>query len=280
MPTVERRGGPTLHYALDDYTDPWKNAPYLLLQHGFARNARFWYSWVPYLSRFFKVVRPDLRGLGGSSADFDFASGLSLANYLEDLNAIVDHLGTDAVHYCGESLGGILGIAFAAEHPARVRTLSLVSTPVYISEQNKQNTTYGYASRIDALRGMGARGWAEASNGGRRFPPDADPGLLRWTADEMGKADVELLIAGQHWVEDLTVVPYLPRIAAPVLGLYPTAGPIAGDEQVEILRQGVRDIRIVRLSTRYHSIQSFMPATCAREVLYFAARHAGIACVD
>lgn len=278
MPYVERKGEPTLHYELDDYTDPWKNAPYLLLQHGFARNARFWFSWVPYLSRFFKVVRPDLRGLGKSSPDFDFKSGLSLENYLKDINAVIDHLGADSVHYCGESLGGILGIAFAAEHPARVRTLNLVSTPVYISEQNKKNTTYGYTNRVEALRKMGSRGWAEASNGGRRFPPDGDPGLLRWTADEMGKADVELLIAGQNWVHDLTVVPYLARIQAPVLGLYPSAGPIAGNEQIEILKNVVRDIRIVRLPTNYHSIQSFMPAACAREVLHFAAQHEGIAC--
>lgn len=278
MPFVERPGEPTLHYELDDYTDPWKNAPYLLLQHGFARNARFWYSWVPYLSRFFKVVRPDLRGLGKSSATFDFKTGLSLELYLRDIGAIIDNLGVESVHYCGESLGGILGMAFAAAQPKRVRTLSLVSAPVYISEQNKKNTTYGYANRVEALRKMGARGWAEASNGGRRFPPDADPGLLGWTADEMGRADVELLIAGQHWVENLSVVPILPRIEAPVLGLYPTAGPIAGDEQVEILRKNVRDIRIVRLPTRYHSIQNFMPATCAEEVLHFAARHEGFSC--
>jgi len=277
MPYVERPGEPTLHYELDDYTDPWKNAPYLLLQHGFARNARFWYSWVPYLSRFFKVVRPDLRGLGKSSASFDFETGLSLEHYLGDIKAIIDHLGAPSVHYCGESLGGILGIAFAAQHPDRVRTLNLVSTPVYISEQNKKNTTYGYANRIEALREMGSKGWAEASNSGRRFPPDADPGLLRWTADEMGKADVELLIAGQHWVHDLTVVPFLSRIRAPVLGLYPTSGPIAGDEQIEILRNGVRNIRIVRQPTNYHSIQSFMPAACAREVLRFAAEHEGSA---
>lgn len=280
MPYVERAGQPTLHYELDDYTDPWKNAPYLLLQHGFARNARFWFSWVPYLSRFFKVVRPDLRGLGKSSATFDFATGLSLELYLKDIEAIIDHLGVESVHYCGESLGGILGMALAAGQPKRVRTLSLVSAPVYISEQNKKNTTYGYANRVEALRKMGSRGWAEASNGGRRFPPDGDPGMLRWTADEMGRADVELLIAGQHWVEDLSVVSLLPRIEAPVLGLYPQAGPIAGDEQIDILRKNVRGIRIVRLPTRYHSIQSFMPAACAREVLYFAARHEGIPCTE
>ena len=75
MPLLKRAGAPDINYVLDDYTDPWRNAPYLILQHGSGRSSRFWYSWVPYLSRFYKVVRPDVRGLGGSSADFDFSQG-------------------------------------------------------------------------------------------------------------------------------------------------------------------------------------------------------------
>ena len=31
MPVLRRAGKPTLHYALDDYTDPWRHAPHLLL---------------------------------------------------------------------------------------------------------------------------------------------------------------------------------------------------------------------------------------------------------
>lgn len=57
MPIVKRPNHPDIHYALDDFTDPWKNAPYLILQHGFDRSGQFWYSWVPYRARWFKVVR-------------------------------------------------------------------------------------------------------------------------------------------------------------------------------------------------------------------------------
>src|SRR6188768_2127699 len=121
MPELRRAGKPTLHYALDDYTDPWRDAPCLLLQHGYGRSGRFWYSWVPYLSRFYRVVRPDMRGLGESSADFDLAREFTLEHCVGDLLAIVDHLGADAVHICGESAGGMVCMAFAATHPKRVR---------------------------------------------------------------------------------------------------------------------------------------------------------------
>jgi len=36
MPYLERAGAPRLYYELDDYTDPWKNAPCIVLQHGYA----------------------------------------------------------------------------------------------------------------------------------------------------------------------------------------------------------------------------------------------------
>lgn len=277
MPYVERAHEPTLYYDLDDYTDPWKNAPAIVLQHGFSRNSRFWYSWVPYLSRFYRVVRPDLRGLGNSSARFDFAT-LGIEAYLADLDAVIDHVGVESVHYCGESLGGILGMVFAARYPGRVRTLSLVSAPVYISDHDKESTTYGYSSRSEALRNMGSRAWAEASNAGRRFPPDADPGLLRWYVDEMGRADAELLVAMFRWISEASAVPYLPRINAPVLGLYASSGPITDDEQLRLLRKNVPDITFVSIASRYHAIQNIAPAACALEVLHFAAQHDGIAC--
>src|SRR5688572_16046703 len=88
LPYIERPNEPTLYYELDDYTDPWKKAPVILLQHGFSRSSLFWYSWVPYLSRFFRIVRPDLRGLGRSSSKFDLDKELGLEIYFKYLNAI------------------------------------------------------------------------------------------------------------------------------------------------------------------------------------------------
>src|SRR5512141_2229343 len=117
MPKLRRAGKPTLHYALDDFTDPWRDAPHLILQHGYGRSGRFWYSWVPYLSRYYKVVRPDARGLGRSAAGFDLATGITVESVTGDLVALVTALGGGPVHFCGESMGGILGIALAALHP-------------------------------------------------------------------------------------------------------------------------------------------------------------------
>ncbi len=278
MPYLERAGQPRLHYELDDYTDPWKKAPCILLQHGYARSAKFWRAWVPYLSRFYRVIRPDLRGLGESGRDFDPERGINLEAYIKDLTDLLDHLGVASAHYCGESSAGTLGMAFAAECASRVRTLSIISAPVAMTEEDKQSSLAGHPDRVTALRRMGSRGWLEASNAGRRFPADADPRLLEWTLDEMGKSDAEVLVSMFRFVSTVDAAPFLPRITAPVLALYPVSGVITKEEHLDLLREKVRNLKLVRIPLRAHSLQIIAPATCALEVLYFISQHDGIVC--
>ncbi len=278
MPYVKRPGKPDLHYLVDDYTDPWRNAPYLVLQHGNGRSSRFWYSWVPYLSRFYKVVRPDARGLGMSSADFDLERELTLEALINDLAAMLDALGVESVHFCGESMGGILGIALAALHPRRVRTLTLVATPVYISDRMKEVYSMGHQSRVDAMKEMGREAWLKATNRSTRFPPGTEPGLLEWYENEFARSNPEVQLAMARLVNAANAAAYLPKVEAPVLGLYPTSGPITSAEQEQMLIDNLRGFRLVHLPTRYHMVHHIAPATCASHVLHFIARHDGIAC--
>ena len=278
MPILNRPGQPDLHYELDDYTDPWRNAPYLILQHGFGRSGRFWYSWVPYLARFYKVVRPDVRGLGESSADFDLEREFTLPACVADLAAIVDHLGANSVHFCGESMGGILGMVFAATHPARVRTLTLVSSPVFIGASTKETYALGHSSEAEAQQKLGMQAWVAATNRTTRFPPSTDPGLLAWYEQEFARNRADVQMAMSRLLHGFSAEPYLPRIDAPVLGLYPTAGPITSVEQEQILTSGIKNLRMVHLPSNYHKVQLVFPAACANHLLHFAAQHDGIAC--
>ena len=58
--------GMRLAYVIDDFTDPWKRAPTLLLLHAAMGSARRYFAWVPKLAGDYRVVRLDLRGHGGS----------------------------------------------------------------------------------------------------------------------------------------------------------------------------------------------------------------------
>jgi len=278
MPYLTRPGQPRLYYDVADYTDPWKNAPAILLQHGYARSSLFWNAWVPYLSRFYRVVRMDWRGLGRSGTDFDPRTGITFPAYLQDYRDLLDHLKIDSIHYCGESSAGTLGMIFAAECPERVRTLTVISSPVSMTEADKNSALPGFASRQEMLRKRGSRGWLEASNAGRRYPADADAAMLEWTVDEMAKSDVEVLIAMFELVSNADAAPYLTKIRAPTLAIYPRSGVITSNEHLELLRENVSNIQIVRIDTASHSVNFTSPATCAREVLHFISRHDGIPC--
>lgn len=272
MTFLTRPGKPTLHYRIDDFTDPWKPAGTIILQHGYARNSGFWYGWVPYLSRSYKIVRMDLRGHGDSPVDFDPATGSTLEAYVDDLIALLNALRLDAVHYCGESFGGILGMALAAQHPERVRTLTLVASPIYQNEQAAFSA--GFPTREEALRTLGTRKWAEAIYGAPGFfPPETDARLREWYVGEIAKSDVEVLCGLYGLLRHANAKPLLPRINAPVLGLYPTSGALTSSEQEALLTEGIKDLRMVHLPTSSHAVLTLEPETCAQHVLSFVTDH-------
>ena len=278
MPIVQRPNQPDIHYTLDDFTDPWKQAPYLILQHGFGRSGRFWYSWVPYLARWFKVVRPDVRGLGQSPASFDLEREFTVENCVNDLVAIIDHLGAESVHYCGESMGGILGMVLAATYPKRVRTLTLVSSPVNLNETTKTTYALGHKSETEAQQAMGMKEWVAATNRTTRFPANADPRLLEWYESEFAKNNPDVQAAMSRALHASSALPYLSKIQAPVLGLYPSDGPITSAEQMSMLNKNIARLRVIRLPSNFHKIQLMFPRACATHLLHFTAAHDGTTC--
>jgi len=276
MPILHRDGEPDLHYEIDDHTDPWRAAPYMLLQHGFGRSSRFWYRCVPYLSRFYKVIRPDLRGFGRSAAD---ASGeFTLDACIGDLDAILDDVGAETVHYCGESLGGIIGMPFAAERPRRIRTLTLISSRVRLNQSSQERYRFGHESWEEALLKLGPRAYSEAKNTSDRFAPGTDPGLTAWFAEQQGSSNVEAMVAVQRLARVVDTTEHLARIEAPVLAIYPSHGPITTPEQEELLKRHVRNLKLVHLHSEFHNLHLTQAAACANHLLHFAAQHDGIAC--
>jgi 3-oxoadipate enol-lactonase len=280
VPVFRQKEGLTLNYEFDDYTDPWRKRPFLLLQHGNGRSAQFWYRWVPYLARHYRIIRPDVRGLGRSTNQLDLETDLTLDHLVQDLLAVLDHAGAREVHFCGESMGGILGLAMAARHANRVRTLTLVSTPVFIEEQMKERYSLGHGSRTQAMEKMGIRKWVAETTRVTRLPDDDEPGLFEWYVDEFAKGDSDVQVAMSKLVNQANAQDFLTQIKAPVLGLYPTGGQITSDVQEQLLRDGLKDLEIVHLPTGYHMVQLLFPKACTKALKAFCGRHDDDVVVD
>jgi 3-oxoadipate enol-lactonase len=80
-----------------------------------------WDREFPLLSKAHQVVRYDLRGYGASTP------ATSPFSAVEDLSALLDHLGFEGPVIVGPSMGGRIALDFALEHPERVGGLLLIA---------------------------------------------------------------------------------------------------------------------------------------------------------
>jgi len=275
MPFATAHDGAKLHYSIHDYTDPWRDAPTIFLQHGFGRSGKFWFNVVPYLTRYFRVVCPDIRGLGQSVPLAKASESLTVPNCLRDLESIADHLNIESFHLVGESIAGGLGLMFAGLYPKRIRSLVAIAPAVYANEWIRNAYAVGFPTWEEAVRSLGVEGWVRKSNTLARFPADTDPAFLEWYAQEVGKSDVESIAAMTKFAGSVDARPLLEKIEAPVLAIYPTSGQIATKEMEQLLLDGIRNVSVTHLRTSYQMLTMLEPADCARQILSLASLQEG-----
>lgn len=100
-----------------------KGFPILCL-HGHPGAGSSMSVFTRHLSQRFQTLAPDLRGYGSSRTNQDF----SMADHLNDLEALLDRLQISRCVILGWSLGGILAMELALRLPERVTGLILIAT--------------------------------------------------------------------------------------------------------------------------------------------------------
>ncbi|HSV23579.1 MAG TPA: alpha/beta fold hydrolase, partial [Xanthobacteraceae bacterium] len=121
-------------YRDDWFGEPWRKPEAAVLIHGNAESSIVWYGWLPRMGQEFRVLRPDLPGLGRSRIPAGFEWSLpSLAAFVAH---ILDKAGADSAHIIGAKAGGAIAMQFAADYPARTRTLSVVHVPSVERDRN------------------------------------------------------------------------------------------------------------------------------------------------
>jgi 3-oxoadipate enol-lactonase len=97
----------------------------VVLGHGLGGNHAVWFQQVPVFAERYRVVTWDQRGFGMSSNRAG-ASGPPAA--VDDLIALLDHLGIERAHLVGQSMGGWAVVGAALRAPERARSLVLADT--------------------------------------------------------------------------------------------------------------------------------------------------------
>lgn len=145
------RDGIKLHWRLEGATD----RPVLVLLNSIGTDLSLWDRTVPLLLPAFRLLRIDTRGAGGSDAP---QGDYSLAMLADDVVAIMDDAGVERAAVAGVSLGGMVAMQLALDHPARVSALALICTSVTMDPA-------AWQSRIDTVRAQGSAAIADMAVG-------------------------------------------------------------------------------------------------------------------
>lgn len=104
--------------------------PAVVLLHGFTQTWRAWRAVMPVLAQNYRVIAPDLRGVGGSTVTFD---GFDKRTMAGDVAGLLDALGVPAASVVGHDIGGMVAYAFAKSYPDRISKLAIAA--VLVPEQ-------------------------------------------------------------------------------------------------------------------------------------------------
>lgn len=253
-----------------------RDAPPLVLIHGYTDSARDWAPIAPLLMPRFRLIIVDLRGHGASGKPdccytrFDFAYDVKLL--LEAL-----HIGTADV--AGHSLGSIVAQTFAELWPESTRRLILISST---------GTSFGAAepARPTSTR-TPADGWL-AAVAALNDPIDPDSAFMRdwWKVSiaynrEFARrqqrdaaaipARVWRAIADQCLIGvDLRTM--LPRVRSSTLLIWGARDTLVGDAGREALRSGIAQVDVRTFASLGHDLFWEDPRAVAAVMIDFLTK--------
>ena len=125
-----------------------RDAPVVILLHGFGASLETWEPWAQVLSAHYRVIRFDLPGFGLTGADptGDYTDTREMKILID----LMDQLAVARASLVGNSMGGQIVWNFAALHPDRVTRLVLVSPVGFASP----GFSYDHASETPPIMGV------------------------------------------------------------------------------------------------------------------------------
>lgn len=272
MPYITHPSGQKTHYIIDDFTDPWKPRETILIQHGFARHAAFWYHWIPALSRHYRIIRRDARGHGLSSYppfpstdSYDY----SVETILDEIIDTLDQLNIGKVHFLGESTSGILGCILAAKHPDRLHSLTICSTPTHLPPAAQKMFAFGHIDWPTACLELGSRGWAQslAKVPGTVSMPEGE--YVEWWVEQVSHSNSEGLAGYADFLCKVDCSPYLSQIKVPTLILAPMRSAATTIENQKAIQAQIPGSRLALIDAAGHEIYVQEPEACQQAFLEF-----------
>jgi 3-oxoadipate enol-lactonase len=221
-----------------------EQAPVLMLSNSLGTNLHMWDDQIAPFTRHFRVVRYDSRGHGQSDVP---KAPYSMERLGRDVLAVLDGLGIAKMHWCGLSIGGMVGTWLGANAPSRIDKLILSNTTAYYADRTM------WDGRVKLVREKG-------------LTPVVDGTMERWFTKQFREAspqaaarirsmflatDPEGFCGCAEAIRDMDHRPLLAKISVPTLviaGRHDTGTPL---EANEFIAQHTPNARLAVLETAH-----------------------------
>ena len=264
------------------YEEAGAGEPVLLIM-GLGADSNAWIHQVPELSRRYRTVTLDNRGVGRSSKP---PGPYSIAQMADEAASVMAHAGLGRAHVVGVSMGGMIAQELAINHPQRVASLVLV------------NTYAAPTANIEELNqtALAAFGLGGSAGGDEAAPGAIDPMAIfqhmlpilfseRFIRDELF-AQVPQLTAGLAYGFSLEAVlaqaaaclahnatDRLHKITNPTLVLVGTEDRFIPPHHSDALAAGIAGATLVKFEKGTHGMNVEIPEPFNTEVVRFLAAH-------
>jgi 3-oxoadipate enol-lactonase len=248
------------------YHETHGRGPALVFAHGLGGSHLAWWQQVPHFRERYTCVTFDHRGFGLSG---ETPGGPGPGAFVDDLAALVDHLGLPDVRLVAQSMGGWTCLGYALRHPARVRALVLASTTGTLDDPETRSLFEAHgAARAEAA--VAARGIHPAC--GERMAREQP--ALHFLYREMDALSPELDKDAVR--RRLVAMRTTPRAAVaalrmPVLCLTGEEDVVVPPAAVAVLASIIPGARLARVPEAGHSVYWERPETFNRLVDDFLA---------
>lgn len=238
-------------------------------------------AWAPVTAGLldaYRVLGCDFRGQLRSPGE----GHSRLIDHVPDLVALLDALGLGAVHVLGVSFGAEVGLLLAALHPARVRTLALVTAADRSPPGMREDSRELRALAREALAGGDRGAFHDALVQGVYSTAYLDA-----HAEELAARRAQVGTLPEAWyagllgilasVEEFDLSPWLDRIDCPTLVVHAALDAVMPAERVQALAAAIAGAELAVHPASGHGLVVEDPQWLARTYRDFLARRAGAA---
>lgn len=222
------------------------DAPVLMLSNSLGTNLSMWDPQIPEWSKHFRVLRYDSRGHGLSVAT-DRAFAIDTLG--RDALAILDHFGIDKAHWCGVSMGGMVGQWLATHARQRMGRLVLANTAAHMGPPSLWN------DRIEIVR---SRGMAALVSGvlQRWFSPrfrESEPATVAKVSEMLTTTPAVGYATCCAAIRDMDQRESIRGIANPVLVIIGKVDPATPPAAGHLIAEAIPGSRMVELDAAHLS---------------------------